>query len=1471
MSDILNLDVKNETLKNIISNNPFYIDIKGSVNICLIRCGQEIDNCNSVNFSTMTNYGKILILNQNTSIPVKCNIKLAFDNSNDNSDDSGKGNYVFENAFFTVPSLHKLNGQVFDMETFLVFSSIQKNGSVLYICLCIFNSGVDIVKNGDYRLLNYKLLTELFSKNNIVPDIFGTNDISGIPNPVDLNNFIPPLGHRNFYDYTHPLNTSVNFRIYQEPLAVSNDILSILKSKLTPNDTYINFKNSIMKTTNPSSGLFFYFSEDLTNRYKSLENKIIEEQVLHEKFRDTIDTKDTKDTKDLKDKNLYLSSKDRKQSSSDNEGYVKLSSDNLEDEQKTIINQNSEPFQDPITLESEESDSENVLNSESKGTVTKLLMTVSFIVIMHTLVTFYLLNIMYKKDITIDTSVLSVISLLSMKDMSKIISIKIINYFFIIINLLTLFIFICLSINYLNNTNEIPLYSSISGCIISLSIVGLFINILNSLYFYYRTKNYHDDKFTFKESFYFNEILKKIKKKNILSVIKGIIYRDYTEIIKSDILSGGEHKIVPEKFINNDYTKIIKSEILSGGGGKEENLIVPGKVINNEEVNILSKDNINKNGFDYFIDKIQNIKIMENYAHMLFIPIIITIIIITELYLLKFLNNISNKVLKIFYYMIIISIIYLPYIIMLIICTCKISNNNNLIKISILLQIILCIILYILSLCNINAFIYSSIIALAISFITIFISYFVKNISFNKSKILKDGISEEVKKLIINLEETKRSKLDSNIQVSELREYIHNIDLEKSKLYSNLEEAKKSKLDSNIKISELREYIHDTDSEKSKLYSNLESQYKEKELLESKINDLHSVLKDSNGGKSKIELLEMTEKYEELHRSKLENEKQIQDLRNMSKNKSSEFIKQLDEQYQEKQLLESKINNLQSVLKDSNGAKLKTELLEITKKYEELQRSKLENEKQIGELRSLMSKDNKSSEFIKKLDEQYQEKQLLESKINDLQSIIYHNDSDNNSSTYSNSSMDPNDPNFSNDNNDGSKKNNAGSLEKSKENNFGSFGNIYDRNKFNKIEEIEKINQTSFTNNPLHEKLLVETTLPPPSSPSSSSPSSSSSSPPSSSSPSLSSSSSLSSPSLSSSSSPPSSPLPPPPSSSSSPPPSPPPSPPSSPSSPPPSPPPSPPSSPSSPSSPPPPPPPQSSSPSLPSSPSSSSSPPPSPPSSSSSSTSSSPPPPPPPQSSSPSLPSSSSSSSSSSPPPPPPSSLSPPPSSLSPPPLKKIRKLSPPSAEMAKENSKILDERKKKYSQIMKFTQNPSSNIPKTIREFIRSGKIRNNKIINKKCFICNDDLKKFNNTILTFTVLGQELSIHQICFETEGNKKPNKLLPKFRKRPLPPKTSPSTTLPVAETSPPPSTTSISITVASDQNTEEGKLAEEATKAKNAKSLTQSGHRPPPPLERSAKMRRISNKNPNENPNVRVNTPGTGTGISYNPFRWVG
>jgi hypothetical protein len=285
MSDLLNFSLPSQetVLTDVIKNNPYYIDIKGSVNICLIRCGQEIDDCNSIRFDAMTNYGKMIVLNPDPGSISKCNIKLAFDSYNDNIDMDGTGNYKFEKIFFTIPSLHKLNGNLYDMETFLVFSSVQKNGNVLYICLCVLHNAVDNVASNDNKLLNFTLINNLFL-NNTIPQKYGTSPIGGSINPIDLNNFVPPTGSRNFYDYTHPYNNQVNFRVFQTVMSVSTNVLNALKLQLfpgvqgvplntptlTPMNDYLNFKSAIQATINPSDGLFFYFSEDMTNRYSSL-------------------------------------------------------------------------------------------------------------------------------------------------------------------------------------------------------------------------------------------------------------------------------------------------------------------------------------------------------------------------------------------------------------------------------------------------------------------------------------------------------------------------------------------------------------------------------------------------------------------------------------------------------------------------------------------------------------------------------------------------------------------------------------------------------------------------------------------------------------------------------------------------------------------------------------------------------------------------------------------------------------------------------------------------------------------------------------------------------------------------------------------------------------------------------------------------------------------------------------------------
>lgn len=311
MSDLLNFSLPSQetVLTDIIKNNPYYIDIKGSVNICLIRCGQEIDDCTSIRLDTMTNYGKMIVLNPDPGSISKCNIKLAFDSYNDNIDTDGTGNYKFEKIFFTIPSLHKLNGNIYDMETFIVFSSVQKNGNVLYICLCVLHNAVDNLPANDNKLLNFTLINNLFL-NNKIPEKYGTSPIEGSLNPVDLNNFVPPQGSRNFYDYTHPHNNQVNFRVFQKVMSVSTNVLNALKLQLfpgikgvplntptlTPINDYINFKAAIQTTINPIDGLFFYFSEDMTNRYSSLKVNQDANSTSSEPFKNNNSTNDDTNT-----------------------------------------------------------------------------------------------------------------------------------------------------------------------------------------------------------------------------------------------------------------------------------------------------------------------------------------------------------------------------------------------------------------------------------------------------------------------------------------------------------------------------------------------------------------------------------------------------------------------------------------------------------------------------------------------------------------------------------------------------------------------------------------------------------------------------------------------------------------------------------------------------------------------------------------------------------------------------------------------------------------------------------------------------------------------------------------------------------------------------------------------------------------------------------------------------------------------
>jgi len=139
MSIIKELNIKDKDILNVLDNNSLLINISGTVNLCYTRCGQEIDNCNSIKINTMTNYGNILSLNP--VINKKCKVKLPHDSNSDNL------SYELQKIFVTVPSLHRINNTIYDMETFIIFKSLQKDGSYLNLVLCSLSNGSDNVVN----------------------------------------------------------------------------------------------------------------------------------------------------------------------------------------------------------------------------------------------------------------------------------------------------------------------------------------------------------------------------------------------------------------------------------------------------------------------------------------------------------------------------------------------------------------------------------------------------------------------------------------------------------------------------------------------------------------------------------------------------------------------------------------------------------------------------------------------------------------------------------------------------------------------------------------------------------------------------------------------------------------------------------------------------------------------------------------------------------------------------------------------------------------------------------------------------------------------------------------------------------------------------------------------------------------------------------------------------------------------------
>ena len=577
MADILNLQIKDDSLNNVISNNPYYVDVKGSVNICLIRCGQTIETCNNVEFSTMTNYGKVLVLNPNVGKKSMCKIKLAFDTSNDNTNNNGDADYKFEKAMITVPSLHKLNGQVFDMETFLIFSSTQKNGDVLYVCLCALSMGTPLVQNNDWKLLNYKLINELFAKNNTVPDMYGTNNISGVPNPVDLSNFIPPEGLRNFYDYTHPSNTKVNFRIYQTPLAVSNEVLTILKSKLTPGNIYTNFRDAISKTINPPEGLFFYFSEDLTNRYKSFS---VNEKPNNSK--EKYENENDNENENENDSTSSTKSTDLKENNETKSEFKKIDTTVKKKEVKEV--KETDEFDETVSEKFDDTEAHDLSNDES----TIIYIIIAFLFIFNLVGFSFIFNIF--KGPT-DSKSIDFNNLTITNEIKSLLSTKF-RYFCCTFfhGIITIIILLLFSFYIGMKDTNITIYAFILLFLIFIFIIGAVSIFLIIKYGYLHLTGMMDPKLLEKETYWFGELRKKLPNSDItifLSNLYNALKGDFYFLNDSQSGGGDTINIVPginnivDDNIGRSNTNEIFTEHLKKASYKDTISIIKCKLSNN--------------------------------------------------------------------------------------------------------------------------------------------------------------------------------------------------------------------------------------------------------------------------------------------------------------------------------------------------------------------------------------------------------------------------------------------------------------------------------------------------------------------------------------------------------------------------------------------------------------------------------------------------------------------------------------------------------------------------------------------------------------------------------------------------------------------------------------------------------------------------------------------------------------------------
>ncbi len=256
--DLLSINIQDEILSTIFKKNIQYTNIQGDVNLCVKRCGFEIDGCDEVYIKSVENHGKILLFTPDSTRKSTCKVGKTHGSKDDAS-------YEFEKLFVTAPAFHKVDGVMYECELGIIFSKESGDGKGReYMVMSVVANSANVSNmdslNDSGDLLFYKLTESLFTN---IPSLSNKAEIKSPPNPISLANFFPPTGSRSFYEYSYDYAKSVTYRVFQRPMMISSAILAEIQQKMMERNAFEEYKSAIQTHENEKKGLIIFYKEDL--------------------------------------------------------------------------------------------------------------------------------------------------------------------------------------------------------------------------------------------------------------------------------------------------------------------------------------------------------------------------------------------------------------------------------------------------------------------------------------------------------------------------------------------------------------------------------------------------------------------------------------------------------------------------------------------------------------------------------------------------------------------------------------------------------------------------------------------------------------------------------------------------------------------------------------------------------------------------------------------------------------------------------------------------------------------------------------------------------------------------------------------------------------------------------------------------------------------------------------------------------